>query len=129
MPLEKGLYVLTVVGLYLELGGALLLSAEAIGAEHLLRVAQNLRRRRVATFLVYIVVTMSLLLVAKLSPLLRFVDILVLVLSLGLFIDFGPRLLRSVVSRMEKGRAGIIGFLLFAAGFAMQSYVTLSLLP
>lgn len=42
-------YLLTFVGLYLELAGAFLLSAEAIGKEHLLQVGASIRKHRVRT--------------------------------------------------------------------------------
>ncbi len=122
------LYALTFAGLYLELAGAFLLSAEAIGQEHLLRVAEAIRRHRVATFIVYLVLVALLLVLVKLDVAFHFPEALILILSLGLINDFGPRIIKSIVMRLEKGTAGMIGFLLFAMGFILQAYVSLSAL-
>ena len=122
------LYILTFIGLYLELAGAFLLSAEAIGQENLLRVAEAIRKHRVITFIVYMALVVVLIILVKLDVAFHFPEALILILSLGLVNDFGPRIIKSIVMRLRKGTAGMIGFLLFALGFTLQAYVSLSAL-
>ncbi len=128
MPERNLLYVLTFAGLYLELAGAFLLSAEAIGRDQLTRLAEALRRHRVVSFLAYAAVVVALLVIVRLGAAIRLTEALILILSVGLIHDFGPRIVSSIVSRLEKGSAGALGFLLFAFGFSLQAYVSLSLL-
>ena len=122
------LYGLTFTGLYLELAGAFLLSAEAIGQDNLLNVAEAIRKHRVVSFIVYLILVISLVVLAKLNVAFHLPEALILILSLGLINDFGPRIIRSIVMRLKKGTAGVIGFLLFALGFIIQAYVSLSAL-
>jgi len=122
------LYSLTFLGLFLELAGAFLLSAEAIGSNHLLRIAEILRRRRVISFLIMLFAIVIILILSKIIPILHFFEAIVLILSLGLLNDFAPRIIKILVNRLEKGTLGIIGFILFSIGFTVQAYVNLSLL-
>jgi len=128
MQPEKVLYILTFTGLYLELAGAFLLSAEAIGFNHLLRIAATIRRHRILGFAFYFILVIILLILTKLKIVLHFPEAFVLILSLGLLHDFGPRIIEIIVRRLEKGTAGIVGFILFSLGFVSQAYVSLSLL-
>ena len=83
---------------------------------------------RVVTFTVYMIIVAMLLVLAKLDVAFHFPEALILILSLGLINDFGPRIIKSIVMRLKIGTAGMIGFLLFASGFVLQAYVSLSAL-
>jgi len=122
------LYALTFTGLYLELAGAFLLSAEAIGSDNLLKVAATMRRHRIFSFMVLAAAVAGVLVLSRLKIVIHLTEAIILILSIGLFYDFGPRVIEILVSRLKKGTAGIAGFILFAVGFAIQAYVTLSLL-
>lgn len=128
MPLEKTLYILTFTGLYLELAGAFLLSAEAIGFDNLMKIAESMKRRRILAFMFYISVVAILLVLLKMKVAFHFPEAFVLILSLGLLHDFGPKIIEIIVNRLDRGTAGVVGFILFAFGFASQAYVSLSLL-
>jgi len=121
-------YALTFFGLYLELAGAFLLSAEAIGADNLLKIADKLRRHRVIRFIVLVVVSVIVVAISKFFRVLHLNEALVIILSLGILSDFSPKIIQILVQRLKKGTVGIIGFLLFAIGFSIQAYVNLSLL-
>jgi hypothetical protein len=121
----KGLmYAATFAGLYLELFGAFLLAAEAIGKEHLLRVAGLLRKRRVVGFVVMLAVIFVIVAVSRLMRVIHFTEVIVMVFSLGLLYDFAPAAITILVRRFGTGTAGILGFGLFV----LQAYVSLSLL-
>lgn len=121
-------YILTFTGLYLELAGAFLLSAEAIGKEQLLRIAGVLRRHRVTGFIFFVVFVLAVLLLERLVPALRLFEAFALILTLGLVFDFGARVIEKIVAKLERGTAGMLGFILFAIGFSLQAYVSLTLL-
>ena len=59
------MYTLTFLGLYLELAGAFMLSAEAIGSNHLLRIAEMLRRRRTISFIIMIIAIVLIMILSK----------------------------------------------------------------
>ncbi|MBC8366736.1 hypothetical protein H8E52_04930 [bacterium] len=122
------MYFLTFLGLYLELAGAFLLSAEAIGKDNLLALADKLERYRWYSFAVMVLLVMAVIFFSRRYPVLHFREALVIILSIGLLNDFAPKLFRLLVRKTERGTAGVIGFLLFAIGFAFQAYVSLSLL-
>jgi|GEM_PF-2165086 len=122
------LYTLTFLGLYLELIGAFLLSAEAIGSENLLRLAKVMRSRRILGFAVLVILVIAMVVLARMQIVLHLTEAIVLVVSLGLFFDFGPALIEIIVKRLSRGYAGFIGFLLFSIGFVLQAYVSLSVL-
>ncbi len=122
------LFWLTFAGLYMELCGAFLLAAEAIGPEHLLRAGEFLRRRRLVAFAVYFLLVILLLVLVRLELVFRVAEAFILIVSLGLLHDFAPQLFRLIVRYLKRGTAGVLGFLLFSAGFVIQAYVTLMLL-
>ena len=122
------MYFLTFVGLYFELAGAFLLSVEAIGELHLKKIEETLRRHRVTRFIVLLFAISLVFLFSKFFEVFHFTEALILILSLGVISDFAPNIIQFLVRRMEKGKLGILGFLLFAIGFAVQAYVSLSLL-
>jgi hypothetical protein len=122
------MYLLTFIGLYLELAGAFLLSAEAIGKDNLLTIADRLERFRWLSFAVMVLLVVAILIFSRLFPVLHLREAMVIIVSIGLLSDFSPKLLRLLVRKAERGTAGILGFLLFAIGFAFQAYVSLSLL-
>jgi len=122
------MYTLTFIGLYLELAGAFMLSAEAIGSKYLLKIAELLSKRRLISFLIMIILIVIITVLSKFIQILHFFEVIVLILSLGLLNDFAPRIIKLLVNRLEKGSLGIIGFVLFSIGFTIQAYVNLSLL-
>ncbi len=121
-------YTLTFFGLYLELAGAFLLSAEAIGKENLLSIAEKLRQHRVIRFVAFALIAMAVVSISKFFKVLHLIEALAIILSLGLLSDFSPQLIELLIHRLKRGTVGIIGFLLFAIGFSIQAYVNLSLL-
>lgn len=126
---SKGLmYTLTFAGLYLELIGAFLLAAEAIGMEHLLRIAELLRKRRVAGFVVMLAAVCLIVAASRLMTVIHSTEAIVMICSLGLLYDFAPKAISVLVRHFGRGTAGILGFGLFAVGFVLQAYVSLSLL-
>jgi len=122
------MYLLTFIGLYLELAGAFLLSAEAIGKDNLLKVADRLERFRWISYGVFLALVVAVLAFARFFPVLHLREAAIIIVSLGVLSDFAPRLCRLLVRKTERGTAGIVGFVLFALGFALQAYVSLSLL-
>lgn len=126
MMTKTSLHFLTFLGLYLELAGAFLLSAEAIGSNHLLELAARLRRSRRTGFVVLVVVSVGILYLSRRARLLHFLEVALLLLTLGILFDFAPKLMEFVVHRLERGKAGLIGFALFALGFILQAYVSLT---
>jgi len=50
-------YWFTLVGLYFELIGAFLLAIEAIGSDNLLKFGQVLKKKRIISVIIYILVT------------------------------------------------------------------------
>ncbi|MAE69162.1 MAG: hypothetical protein CME06_01690 [Gemmatimonadetes bacterium] len=128
MPERDLLYGLTFAGLYLELAGAFLLSIEAIGFDHLERLGEGLRKHRVLSFLILLAAAVALLAMSKLGLAIHLAEAMILICSIALVSDFGPKMLGAIVHRLEKGTAGAVGFLLFALGFSLQAYVNLSLL-
>lgn len=128
-PAKTFLYTLTFMGLYLELGGAFLLSLEAIGRERLAKTAEWWEKQRVVTFIVLVILTITLVLLARMHIGLHLPEALVLVISMGLLNDFAPRLMKILLkNQRQSGLPGLIGFALFAIGFFFQAYVTLTLL-
>ena len=122
------LYFLTFLGLYFELAGAFLLSIEAIGKQHLTKIEETLRKHRVIRFITLVGIAIFVLIFSKIFNVLHFTEAMILILSLGVFSDFAPNIIRFIVKRMENGNLGLLGFLLFAIGFSVQAYVSLSLL-
>ena len=122
------MYLLTFIGLYLELAGAFLLSAEAIGKDNLLKVAGRLESFRWISFAAMVVLVLGILLFSRFFPVLHMREAGVLIISLGILSDFAPRLFRLLVRKAERGTAGLLGFGLFAVGFVLQAYVSLTLL-
>ncbi len=122
------LYFLTFLGLYFELAGAFLLSIEAIGEHHLEKIEATLRKHRVMRFIALVGVVGIVFIFSKIFKVLHFAESMILILSLGVISDFAPNIIRFLVKRIEKGKLGILGFLLFAIGFSVQAYVSLSLL-
>jgi len=119
------LYWMTFAGLYLELIGAFLLAVEAIGKDHLRRAGNFMKKRRVFTFILFIISVCLILLLSRAFAVFRLTEAFVLIFSLGVFIDFAPRLFEIIIRRLERGTAGIIGFVLFALGFSVQAYISL----
>lgn len=128
MSERSTLYTITFLGLYLELIGAFLLSAEAIGSENLLRIAKVMRSRRIIGFAILVVLVVAMFVLARMQIVLHLTESVILVVSLGLFFDFGPALIDIIVKRLSRGYAGFIGFILFSIGFVLQAYVSLSVL-
>lgn len=128
MSERSTLYTLTFLGLYLELIGAFLLSAEAIGSENLLRIARIIRSRRIIGFAILVILVVAMIILARMQIVLHLTEAVVLVISLGLFFDFGPALIEIIVKRLSRGYAGFVGFILFSFGFVLQAYVSLSVL-
>jgi hypothetical protein len=122
------IYFLTFLGLYFELAGTFLLSVEAIGEQYLLKIEETLRKHRVKRFLALLLALFFVLIFSRILKVLHFTESMILILSLGVISDFAPNLIHFFVKRMAKGKLGILGFLLFAIGFSIQAYVTLSLL-
>ena len=122
------MYFMTFIGLYFELAGAFLLSIEAIGDQHLKKIEEILRQHRLMRFIVLLLVISIVLLFSKVFKVFHFTEALILVLTIGIISDFAPNIIQFLVERMEKGKLGILGFLLFAIGFSVQAYVSLSLL-
>lgn len=122
------LYWLTFSGLYLELVGAFLLAAEAIGQSNLLRVAEFMRNRRILSFSLLVVATLIIILLSQVFPILSLTEAIVLILTFGIFLDFAPNFFEIIINRLEKGTAGILGFIIFSIGFIIQAYVNLLLL-
>ncbi|MBC8186432.1 hypothetical protein H8E88_35575 [candidate division KSB1 bacterium] len=122
------MYFLTFLGLYFELAGAFLLSVEAIGAQHLRSIEETLRKHRVMRFIALLCAVGFVLIFSKIFNVLHFTESMILILSLGVISDFAPNIIRFLVKKMENGKLGILGFLLFAIGFSVQAYVSLSLL-
>lgn len=126
---EKTLmYALTFCGLYFEMAGAFILSAEAIGSVRLLKIAEKIQKRRVLSFVVLLIVVGIIAVLTRFLPVFHLTEAIVLIFSLGIINDFAPRLIKILVKHMEKGSLGILGFVLFAIGFTIQAYVNLSLL-
>lgn len=121
-------YTLTFFGLYLELAGAFLLSAEAIGKDNLLAIAEKLRQHRAIRFIALVLIAIVVVAISKFFKVLHLFEALAIILSLGLLSDFSPKMIQLLVERMKKGTGGMLGFLLFAIGFSVQAYVNLSLL-
>jgi len=122
------LYVITFFGLYLELAGAFLLSIEAIGFTNLLNLAGKLRKHRIIGFIALVTISVIIVVISKQFSVLHLTEALILIFSLGIIYDFAPKLIELIIQHFKKGTAGIIGFALFAIGFSLQAYVSLSLL-
>lgn len=112
----------------MELAGAFLLSAEAIGLDNLQAISTRLKKKRLASFAILVIVVIAIATLAKAFQILHLVEALILILSLGIIYDFAPRLIDTILKRQQKGTLGIVGFVLFSIGFTIQAYVTLTLL-
>jgi len=126
MDLKTTFYIITFIGLYLEISGAFLLSMEAIGTDNLLKVADRLRKRRFLFFMCFIILIALVLLISKYTEIFHLSAIIIMIISLGVMYDFAPRIINIIVSKFQKGTAGILGFVLFTIGFILQGYVSLS---
>lgn len=122
------MYSLTFIGLYLELAGAFLLSAEAIGIENLHKITCTLRKHRTISFIILAFIIIVIALLSKLFQILHLLEAIILVVSLGVVYDFAPRIIDTISKRHKRGTLGLIGFILFSLGFVVQAYVNLSLL-
>ena len=105
-----------------------MLSAEAIGPANLEQIGQTISRHRVTGFLILAGLSAAILLISKILNILHLKESLIIILSLGILYDFAPRIISLIISRLNKGSLGLMGFGLFASGFSIQAYVTLSLL-
>ena len=128
MDKQTILYIVTFVGLYLEMAGAFMLSIEAIGHDNLLKVSGKIRQKRLLYFVVLIIIVAVVLLISRYTNILHLPAVIVMIISLGLIYDFAPKLIEIIINRFQKGTAGILGFVLFSIGFILQGYVSLSLL-
>ncbi len=126
MDLKTTFYIITFIGLYLEISGAFLLSMEAIGTDNLLKVADRLRKRRFLFFMCFIILIALVLLISKYTEIFHLSAIIIMIISLGVMYDFAPRIINIIVNKFQKGTAGILGFVLFTIGFILQGYVSLS---
>jgi uncharacterized membrane protein len=128
MIAKTWLYWLTLIGLYFELIGSFLLTAEAIGETNLKRISDFLKSKRLINFLVFVIIAICLVTISKLFPTFSQMEALLIILSLGIFIDFAPKFIEIIMKRLNKGTAGLTGFFIFAIGFCLQAYVSLILL-
>jgi len=119
-------YWFTLVGLYFELIGAFLLAIEAIGSDNLLKFGQVLKKKRIISVIIYILVTFLVLLLTKIYLPESFLEAFILIFSLGILVDFAPKIFTFIIKRAEKGTSGFIGFILFSLGFLLQAFVNLS---
>jgi len=126
MDLKTTFYIITFIGLYLEMFGAFLLSMEAIGTENLLKVADRLKNRRILFFGCLVLLLVAILLISRYTQILHLPAVIILIISLGIFYDFAPKIIGIIVSKFQKGTAGILGFVLFSTGFILQGYVSLA---
>ena len=122
------MYSLTFIGLYLEIAGAFLLAAEAIGKDNLKKVSINLRKHRLLGFIILVSLIFIIIAVFKYFGILHLLEAIILILSFGLIFDFAPGLINIIIKRIERGTLGVLGFILFSVGFSIQAYVNLSLL-
>lgn len=128
MQSRSWLYWLTFIGLYFELIGSFLLTAEAIGDKNLQRVSNFIKSKRILNFIVLVILTAILSLLSKFYSVLSLTEALIIIISLGLFIDFAPKFFDIIMKYLNRGTAGIFGFIIFAIGFCFQAYVSLILL-
>lgn len=128
MLTKSWLYWLTFIGLYFELIGSFLLTAEAIGNENLKRVSNFIKNRRILNFSLLVVFTIIIGILSKMYPIISPVEAIIIIFSLSLFIDFGPKFIDFIMRRLNRGTAGLTGFIIFAIGFCLQAYVSLMLL-
>ncbi len=119
------LYWLTFAGLYLEIAGGFLLAVEAIGPDNLGRAGAFLRKHRIAGFVCLLIAASVIVVFTRIIPAFRLIEAMVLIITLGVLLDFAPALFEIAVKRFQKGTAGIVGFGLFALGFSVQAYVSL----
>lgn len=68
------------------------------------------------------------LVLAKLGIVLHLTEAMIIIATMGLIYDFGPRMIEMIIDRLHRGTAGTIGFIMFTLGFSLQAYVNLSLL-
>jgi len=119
-------YWFTLVGLYFELIGAFLLAIEAIGSDNLLKFGQVLKKKRIISVIIYIIVTFLVLLLTKIYLPESFLEAFILIFSLGILVDFAPKIFTFIIKRAEKGTSGFVGFIIFSLGFLLQAFVNLS---
>jgi len=119
-------YWFTLVGLYFELIGAFLLAIEAIGSDNLLKFGQVLKKKRITSVIIYILVTLFVLLLTKIYLPESFLEAFILIFSLGILVDFAPKIFTFIIKRAEKGTSGFVGFIIFSLGFLLQAFVNLS---
>jgi len=55
-----------------------------------------------------------------------FLEAFILIFSLGILVDFAPKIFTFIIKRAEKGTSGFVGFIIFSLGFLLQAFVNLS---